>query len=340
MGLAAVDVGYGFVKGVANGKRTLFPSAVEPTTIRGDLARALGVSAPGHHLSVVSVPGGPENVEGRWLVGEAALLSGGVRGWDAAASRRSGYEILILAALALLGEPRTDLAAGLPLSVWLSGKERLALREKLEGLEAWVSVDDADPVLVSVERVWVLPQAAGAFAKFCSSPEGKGVAGSWVGVVDIGYRTTDYLLLAPGKNGVSVPDESRSGSMDEGVGKALEKASREASLRSGSIPGSAEAILEALLLHSPDGVSRIQHEAAEVWTRETGLLAERISSRIRRVWGDILDHMAAVILAGGGGVLLARSLSSLLPNVRLCGEAIFANAEGFLSLLSPKAERV
>ena len=60
-------------------------------------------------------------------------------------------------------------------------------------------------------------------------------------------------------------------------------------------------------------------------------LAGRVATELQRAWGDHLDYLAALLVAGGGGAEIAPHLG--LPGVRVVGDAMYANAAGFLQML-------
>ena len=312
--VVAVDVGYGFTKAVTReGRRTVFPSTVARPTGAG-LAEALGGTSDGHTLSIL---GGPQ-----YRVG-----SGGSRAWDSNAADRAGYDALVYAATLLVGaQGDVDLALGLPLAAWLRKDQRRALRDTFSGV-TWASVDGADAAKIAIRSVQVFPQGAGAFqAAVAGDPA---LAERPVGLIDIGYRTTDYLLMGHVASGLA-PEEAGCGSFDGGAGRIYQHARQTLTEHSGVlIP---EGAVEDALDHYN---GRIYLRGTETDVRPLVAaaaqdLAAEISEQMRRLWSDRLDLLGAVLLAGGGGDLLTPYLSRLHPLVRPAGDALFANAEGFL----------
>lgn len=324
----AVDVGYGFVKGAAdNGRRCLFPSVFAPRTGAGELATALGGRAPEHGLAVAEAS---NDGNGRWWVGNAALAAGGVRAWETEASRRQGYDLLALAAIAVLGgSGLVSVALGLPLQVFLDREERRALRRRLEGYGAWISLDGTDGRYVQLSQVRVFPQGLGAYAAHVANSSGSLPGGRVVGVVDVGYRTTDFLLLQPSSNG-SVPDEARSGSIDTGVGQAYETVRANLQRETGlMIP--AGMVEQAMAENGSLPIRGKEHPLQALFSEAARAVASRIEAELRRAWADRIDFMGAILLAGGGGATLATHLLGL-PGARVVPDAVHANALGFLTL--------
>lgn len=319
-----IDVGYGFVKGVSgSGGRCCFPSVVTAARTGGDIIAALGGRAPRHRVELERVSGGPES----WWVGQAAVAAGGKRSWEMAASQRRGYDVLVLAALALLGASGpVAVGVGLPLALYAQKQERRTLRRRLEGLGAWVSVDAEPARYIEVAAAEVLPQSAGAYYAALLAPGGDRLARAPVGVIDVGYRTTDYLLLEPQEDGGVAPDETRSGSVDLGIGQVYDAVRSDLTADLGMLVPD-EVVERALNQGGLLYVHGQEKNIGERFTAATRDLAERVEAEVRRVWAQRLDFVAAALLAGGGGAALAEHLT--LPAVSVVSEPLHANAIGF-----------
>ncbi|MDI3317832.1 MAG: ParM/StbA family protein [Bacillota bacterium] len=228
--LVAADVGYGFTKAAAqDGRRLMFPSAVAAAAGSGELAAALGARLSEHVVQIQGLDGDSR----RYLVGEAAVRAGASRTWSDASSRRD-YAVLVLTAAYLLGaDGQAGLMVGLPLSAYIRRAERRALRDALAGHGAWVSVDGQDARYVEFTGVTVAPQALTAYLTALRTDPG--LAGAEVGVIDIGYRTTDLSLLVPGADGAAVPDEGRSGSLDVGYHAVVDSVRRAVAERAAAL---------------------------------------------------------------------------------------------------------
>lgn len=315
----AVDVGYGFTKAVSDtGARAIYPSTAAPVPVGDGLAEALGGSRDGHVLSIL---GGPQ-----YLVGSAA----GQRTWNTDAADRTGYVQLCLTAARLVGaDGMVDLALGLPLAAWLRKDQRQALRQRLIGTSAWVALDGGEAAHITIEGCRVFPQGAGAFA--LALHEDPTLSGRPTGLIDVGYRTTDYLVMGRGDAGLA-PDEDACGSFDAGAGRIYERVRQALTERTGvMIP---EGAVEDAMAHYG---GTLYLRGAETDLRplidaEAQALAAEVTEQMRRLWSDRLDLLGAVLLAGGGGALLAPYLAKLHPLVRPLPDAIYANAAGYLVL--------
>lgn len=318
----SVDVGYGFVKAVGQpGRRIIVPSTVGPARTARGLGAAFG---DGHHRDGHDVTISISGTETRYTIGSAS----GQRSWATDAAQRSGYLPLALTAAALAGgEDNVEILAGLPLALWLQAEQRRELRASLRGVEATVTIDARRPRQVHVTAVQVLPQGAGAFA--AAMRDDQTLAERPVGLVDVGYRTVDYLAMRR-TAGAVVPDEAACGSIDLGAGRVFENVRQALSDQTGTMLP-AGAVEDALQNYDARLTIRGRdHDVAALVDAEAEALATAIGEQIHRAWSDRLDLMGAVLLAGGGGELLHRHLRRLHPKVKLLERALYANAEGYL----------
>lgn len=321
--VVAVDVGYGDLKAVTEaGARCTWQSTVqERPTAMARWDSVLGGDGDGHLVSISQ-----QGVTGRYRVGGV-----GQRAAADPAAERAGYGIHVLAALRLLGvEGPADLALGLPLALWLQPSRRRALGDALHGLSARVLVDRLVPADVIIRSVRILPQGAGAFQwALARDPS---LAQRPTGLLDVGYRTTDYLLMRRADQGLA-PDEDACGSVDAGVEVAYERVRQTLSDETGVLVP--EGSVEDALRHYR-GRMFLGGGAVDVTPRVQsafGAVAGEIADELRRAWTERLATLGAVLLAGGGGEALAPHLPALHPLTRTVPDAAFANALGFLAML-------
>lgn len=332
----AVDIGYGYVKAVSEyGRRVVFPSvvAVDPGRLLFGLAG--GALDEVGYVVRYKETGSDRIVD--CAVGEAGLACGNaVRAWEMDDQIfHENSRVLLCTAVALLTLPGTvcRLAVGLPLKVYAGlNAER---RERLNRLGAYVDVQGADPRQVVFEPpVRVFPQAGGAYLHALLNEHGlvrnAALLRASVGVIDVGYRTTDLLLLSRTGGRTAVVRADRTGTVDCGVGGVYEHVWRS---------------LEAELGRPVD---LLRVEKAFVWNKgiltyrgweidlspraEEGrrLLAREIGAAVKRLWGEDLDFAERVLVTGGGGQDLFPYLREYVPGA-VCGEdSLFANALGYL----------
>ena len=76
---------------------------------------------------------------------------------------------------------------------------------------------------MNLERALVFPQGASAIFSALINHEGKYTYpqfmnnGSLVGLIDIGFRTTDFVVVEIQENGSFIPKAKLSGTVDDGV---------------------------------------------------------------------------------------------------------------------------
>lgn len=322
----AVDVGYGFTKVRAEDTgRTVFASTLSRVTGTGDGLRVVGAGRDGHVLNILRTGGQSES----WQVGSVS----GSRSWQTDASQREGYDVLLLAALALAGvEGELDVGVGVPVTLFLQKDQRRALRDRLLGLEAWVAVDGQDAHRVHVAGVKVWPQAAGAVVQ--AMREDPTLAERPLGLVDVGFRTTDFIVMRK-MGGALTPDENLAGSVDLGIGMAYEAVRARIEREHGVLVPQSEVERAEAEYSGRMWVRGIEVDAGGILREEVASIGSRIAAELRRAWGSTLDLLGAVLLAGGGATAMYRPLATLTPAARLVRDPLWANVEGYLVLARP-----
>jgi len=322
--IVGLDVGFGYTKRVTAGGTDVFPSVVGEWRGRGFRLGA-GLDGAGRPDGVEGV-----TVDGRsYAVGERALrlahrrFVGLSRQWvDGAA-----FRVLALTALARAferpGEPVT-LVTGLPVEdVEPHGG---TLRRQLEGDHEVRLEPGGRAWRVSIGRVHVLPQPLGTVLAQLLDPRGQ-LAGpeglqSRVGVLDVGFRTTDYFTL----DGLAVVP-AHCLTRNTGMADLLLDLGREVYQRWG-VELDPHALDEPVLR----GALRIGGDAVtlgailEPWLDRH---AEAIAAHARMLWGDGARGLARLWVTGGGGALLGSRLQALAPHAEIVRHARLQNAVGY-----------
>lgn len=327
----SVDVGYGYTKAVSDvGARACFPSVAAPDgrDILG-LAGFFG-SVPEHSVTVRAVDGPAKS----YLVGEAAQASFFASGFLGAEKPAEVHDLLVLAAAYLVGAGGTGplpgqtpvLAVGLPLAFYRAQKD--AVRERLSRLAAWVSVDGGPERYLSFGRVAVFPQGAGvAFAE--DDLPGSGFAG----IVDVGQYTTDYLLvdLEAGR-----PVAEASGSLEVGCHLAVKAVARAFQARTGEpLPQRMEGyVLRLLQQGSPVHYRGRELDLSTEYLTAAREAAETVARQVLSAWADWAKFLSVTLLAGGGALVMRDVLMRAFPNARVVDDPIYANAKGYLRMVT------
>lgn len=332
----AIDIGFGFIKAInENGKTECFPSIIAK---RGEssMSSFVGKSDPYAVIYWEVEEGGKKN-EKRLFVGDAALTNGGERKWKDKDQKLDTEDIKVFISVALAalstGKESFDICVGLPISYFNSKKEEL--ESILTSLNARIMMS-GQTVLheIKINSVSVFPQGIGAYYAALFDINGKPknlrLVTSSVGVIDVGYRTVDYLVMGKSKNGI-VPKDHLSGSLEEdGMNKAIKD------------------IADAISAELNREITIVEVEKAILWfDNELNYkgqtyslskyvdaaykdLAESISSKIKIKWGlegDMLEH---IIITGGGGGSLFPFLKNNFEHADLQEKSEFANASGYL----------
>lgn len=335
----AADVGYGYTKALsADGGRLSFPSVIAPEEEDSALDDALGTKSSHQRVVVSRLNVARET----WLFGSAAMVApGAVRPWASEASQREGYDVLVYAAIGSLlrntaiESVDVNLVVGLPLGVY--GSQRDALRSSLRSCDAYVAVNDRVQNRIRFSNVLVLPQAAGAYYAAVLNADGSVKAPELLkrpaGVIDIGFRTTDYFVMQRDDEGLR-PVKALSGSLDTGISDVYETLRRRAQGATGHM---IDSLRIETALRQQDGILLDMGKEIDLrpWVEEEAQdIARRIMDELRMAWGKHLASLGTVLLAGGGAIVLGKSMKALHPALRMVDDPVFANASGFLAALA------
>ena len=315
----AIDVGHGWTKALSATKRVYFPSliaAAPPALDLGEYAQSNAV-----------------HINGRaYFVGEAARPYATPLWARDKASDRETLFLLMIAAASLEADGDLQLATGLPLS-WY-GDQRAALQTALESLPPQTIQLPKQPArtlhIVSAE---VLPQAMAAAIALLSDPVSSGQSTL---LIDIGYRTSDYLTIQRRPN--KPPDFilPQSGTIELGMSLIAETVAVELEnlYHQPFTPGEVETAPQIMMkghavdLHAP------RQQARELLVTQ---LHQELVYRLKTQ----LDRMHQIILVGGGASVLTEPLHRLLDvPVMMATDPQWANVRGYWSRIEPRPSAV
>ena len=306
-----IDVGYGYTKVVTNSDdgitQIISPSVVgnfEGRTVEDD---GLRLSA----LDVVEIQGQ------KLLVGRSALKHSSrifnfrEKNW----TESIAYQALMKSAICHLQPDSIKLiiASGLPVSYYKSD------RGKLTNVIRDIAADTAINL-----RVKIIPQPLGSFFNLLFDDNGEvqdeGLASSRVGVLDIGFYTSDLLTI----DNLELV-EKQIGSFENGVAGTLESIAKDIEKAYDLRPDlhkTEEAIRKGSIR-----VFGTDHDITEIVRQRLTELATEIEARAKTIWKTAAD-LDKVILTGGGAALLQDYLD-LYKHAMVIDEAQFANARGY-----------
>ncbi|MHB1419113.1 MAG: ParM/StbA family protein [Bacillota bacterium] len=199
--IISIDLGYGYTKGINNeGKSIVIPSVVGPGRDRSMVDILGGEKSGMDNLHVVV--NGEEYFVGS-LAEEENL--GASRTLDADKISHTNTKVLLSIVAALLTpdtSPDIHLATGLPFADYITQRKPF---------EAYLKFFNTDvefkggPLLgkkrhIRFDRTSLYPQAAGAIYSLMDNEMARAItrSGKMVSVVDIGYKTTDFVTFQSG----------------------------------------------------------------------------------------------------------------------------------------------
>ncbi len=319
-----IDIGYGFTKAVnENGEKVIFPSLVAPAAGHDALG---GVFSQTQEYRV-GIAAGHKKVD--LLVGDVARHSFAV---SQALNKEKPPELhdpLLLTAIGLLGEKSSEfsIGVGLPLAYYTSQKENL--KQRLNQLSVFVTINGIEQY-VSGPEVQVLPQGAGVLLKAGNKLPLRG----YVGVVDLGTYTTEYLLFDI-KDGQPVPILEACGSVEIGTNLVYSAVAREFQAQTGSpLPTGMEHEITRQALNR----EAIHYYGKAYYLDDVAYTARKnvstaLSQKVLAAWGNRTGYIQYTFLAGGGPLFFGSDLCNSFPCPAIVDEPVFANAEGYLAFL-------
>jgi len=314
--VAGIDVGYGYTKAVTAGNTVSFPSVVGPA------------DREYFQIDDRRLPDPRVVLDGKeYLCGSAALrrcrIVYDVRHRDFVGSLP--HRALTLYALVLLdlrnqATERYFVVTGLPVSHYLRYREAF---EAYSGTHTFFVNSHMKTVQLQIARV--VPQPAGTLFDLMITDRGEVTEASFlrqrIGIIDIGYFTTDLALL----DNLELV-ESRSSGVDVGMSVLLDNVAEMVAERFNRELSRREA--EDVILTKKVRIFGEDHDASEIVHRALSDFTSFVGGFIANLWGraDDLDYM---ILTGGGAKLLTAALREKYPHLRAMLEPVFANARGF-----------
>jgi len=302
--MAGVDVGFGFTKASDGETSTLFKSIVgepQPRSMEENFFSSEAV--PGMHLTLG---------DRSYFVGELAESESRVRQFtlDQAQLVTQHFRTLALAALARVipGRVPVNVITGLPVGYFMEYKDKLS--QALVGEHTLMIHDsaEADEVVLNINRARVIPQPYGSLVDYLFRDDGTvlraDAARQKIGVVDIGFKTTDYTVCKGFRH-----SERGSRTTDTGIAKAFTYISEALNDMSGvnvEIYRLYDAVREGSIK-----IRGAEYDLSKVKDEVFARLATAVASDMERVWADDWD-LDLVLLAGGGGEALFEYLKPLV----------------------------
>lgn len=306
MDYLGVDVGFGYTKAYNGDRSIIFKSILgDATDIQFQSGFSEGGALENLHIAV----------DGRdYYVGDMAEKQSNVREFtlDQNTLLTNFAKVMALTATSCFAGATSreiSLVTGLPIRYFKQQRARYV--QMLEGVHHVVlhaREEQEQEKTLDIRRVRVLPQPFGSVFNLLMNDHGRivdrDVARQKFGVIDIGFRTTDYTITDRLRY-----IERGSRTTDTGISKAFSLISRKIMEQTG-------VNIELFRLFDPVRKGQIRIRGSEmslVDLREQVLrqLATAIVSDMERLWTDDWD-LEFILLAGGGSADLAPVLEELI----------------------------
>ncbi len=324
-----LDLGYGYVKGInEEGKAVIFPSLVGNAydrNLKGLFGTDFDKKLDNMHLVLTG------ETKEEFFVGELARRE----------SRNVSYAFdedkinhpntaALLSASCLLLFPEKNmpvhLVTGLPLEQYIHKKDEF--RDMLLNFKKIAGFKDCDEVkIIKFDKVTIFPQAAGAvYYAILDELKRFMINGSYIGLIDIGFKTTDYIVFMI--DGKLILREDMSGTVNVGMSHIHQTVDKIFTQKTGAkldIPELIRLVRNGSIFFRGEEINmskELSHISKEI--------SKVIKDRLKAVWGSKLDFFHTVFFAGGGSKELFPYLADIHPNSTIVDSAQFANAKGFL----------
>lgn len=337
----AVDVGYGYVKAISsNGKRVLFPSVVGTGRDRG-LANFIKQQSKESmsDLSEIHI-----KIDGKhYYVGEMALKnsSDATRIFERERYNHEYSTILMNVAIQLVTKPSTEkvmLFTGLPLDYFRTQHEqfRNKLLEENPVIE-WVSggLPNVESRKISISEIGIFPQGMSAVWAALMNSDGKTFKqdimekGNQIGIIDIGFRTTDVCVCEMKGEGAFTPLLQFSETVDQGVVNLHENIKIAYQNKTGGTDLSENKIKRILERKSITYRGKHVDLSDEVEEAKVAVV-NSIVDRINKLWKEEADTFDYIFIVGGGGSLFFNHLQEQFNHrLQTIVSSQFANAIGY-----------
>lgn len=337
MEIVAVDLGYGYVKAISStGKQVLFPSLVGSGYERG-LINLFGGSS--NDLSNIHVREQNED----FFVGDLAKESRSQsRIFERERFNHKYTHILLNVAIQLVIGENTNavkVVTGLPLDFY--GSQAKDFQKSIIGVQPeleWKSGSVSGKRKVAIEQALVFPQGAAAIFAALIDENGRPVypelmkEGTIIGLIDIGFRTTDFVVVEMQKGGSFVPKTKLSGTVDEGVINLYREIQQAYKTKTGGADLN-ESYVDRIIRDRRLHYRGEKIDFSSVIGTSMQAITANIVDRLKSVWAEESDLFDAIFLAGGGGEVFAEQFQPAFDyRLKTIPSNQFANATGYLRL--------
>ncbi len=310
-----IDVGYGYTKVVTAHYSIIFPSRVGPAK---ELSFSLkeGADTVGEAVAYDGE---------QYFIGEKARHSDvtyTLRTRDWVESKMYGALLTSAITRAINGSYAASdpdaviIVTGLPVDY---------LRDKTRAEESIRKT--CDGIGLRVAGINIIPQPFGSFFDMFYDNNGEIAVNAplfkRIGIVDIGYHTTDYILVEDTKHNI----EKASGSVPSGAYEIYDIVARELKNIFDRDTVTAEEA-EHCIKTKYFKVSGQNKDVSSLVDRVLSQVGQKITGIVKSKW-SIAGEVDVVLLTGGGGALIQQHISSIAHTHFLISDPQMANARGY-----------
>lgn len=317
MKIVGIDIGYGFLKVTDDKESFAIPSVIGNAV---DLTFDMGYSA--RDLSNLRV-----KVDGEeYFVGELAIEQSEHPYRSLSTDRATNIvtKVMFLTSLAILSEHPVEsfvVTTGLPVKDYTMYKQ--VYMDTFTGTHEILL--HGEKKIIHIEKLIVVPQPYGTFCDGLFDEEGEvdeDFAENHVGIIDIGYGTSDFIQVksyrylerysSTSANGISSVYRDISNYLSTHHGIHKEDFELEDIIRTGRLKIRGGAI-----------------DISEPLRDAKRSLAKKVANEIKSLWSN-LPEVSLIIVTGGGGALLYEELAELLgDDIVLAENSQLANVRGY-----------
>ncbi len=305
MEIVGIDVGFGFTKAYNGKNSAIFKSLIgDATDIQ--FRSLLGDDSSTSHLHITLE-------DKSYFLGSYAEMQSNIREFTLDQDKliEDFVRILAIAAAGICTDSVApiNVVSGLPVGYLKRDSKRL--KEMIRGShEITYHNSDGNDVTkkITIDKIHIIPQPIGSIFNLIFDDNGKikdrGLATQKLGVVDIGFKTTDFSIFDHLQY-----IERGSSTMDTGISKCFSVISNK--LRQES---NINIELFRMFKFIESGIIKIrgkEYNISNLKKRVYNHSASAIASDLNRLWENDWD-IDSIILSGGGSVELAEYLS---PNI-------------------------
>jgi plasmid segregation protein ParM len=322
-----VDLGYGFVKATDGKSDILFPAVVGQAR---NLRYVNDEASEHNYINNMDVI-----VEGReYFVGDLANRQSDIVLFSLNENRMDEgiSKVLLVTALSLLANGRNtdyNIVTGLPVGFYTETKQTITQHFKgRHNITLRLNQQTEQEKTLQVNEVKVLPQPFGSLFNLILDQNGalidENMAAAKIGIIDIGFRTTDYIVIHSLEN-----IDRLSGSSNTALSTAYIMISE--MLRDEFRITKPIYQLDEIVRQSVIRISGKSYNLEEIKKHAFAMVAEKLVTEITGIWTNRWE-LDMVFITGGGGIAIADYILPYFENAMLVKEAQFANVYGFRKL--------